>query len=160
MQTVPDIEDKIEALYLFMESNLSGRYAEDWTYMLDPEIVFHLNSLSKEECENLVLRIWDWDADILICLADPFIGDYYSHLDGGFLYCKLFLVIENFGDLEYLYDNLPHAVSRINAGTQPLSFYVDLENKAIETFKVKESYGIDCIREKFDRERKLQQEKS
>ncbi|WP_143166674.1 hypothetical protein [Pedobacter caeni] len=156
---MPEIEDKIEALRLYIENNLSINESDFWYYVLNPEMVSHMDRLSKADCEQLALKIWDWDAETLMCLADPFLEISNPNLDGCFLYCKLFLVVEKFEDIHYLGGNMPPAVTHIEPGTQPLHFYTDLENKAIEAFKDYEPFFLRYIREKLEEEKNLRKEK-
>ncbi|SHE52845.1 hypothetical protein [Pedobacter caeni] len=157
---MPKIKDKVEALRLYIENNLSDNEGDSWPYVHNRQIVYHIDRLSKVNCEQLVLKIWDWDAEIIMCLADPFLEISNPNLDGCFLYCKLFLAAEKFEDVHYLGDNLPYAISHINTGTQPLGFYVDLETKVMETFKDYDPLFISYIRAKLEKEKMLRQEKS
>ncbi|WP_173973353.1 hypothetical protein, partial [Flavobacterium bizetiae] len=93
MEEIPKIEDKIKALYLYIDANTSDTEGDSWYYGYNPIIVSHINTLSKAECERLVSEIWNWKEEILVDLADPFLQIRNPNLDGSFLYCKIFMNI-------------------------------------------------------------------
>lgn len=153
MNNIPQIKDKVKALYLYLQSHESDHEGDSWYYWHNPNIVSHLNGFSKEDCEKLTLKIWDWDDDMLLGLADPFLLISNSNLDGDFLYCRIFLVIKDLEDLDYLSQNLQPALYHIKTRSQPLSFYADLENKINETCKHNAPSIIGCIKEKLEIEK-------
>jgi hypothetical protein len=128
MYIIPDTEDKIKALYEYIETNASDTEGDSWYHGHDPIIISHINNFSATDCEKLVSEIRNWKEDILIHLADPFLDISNPGLDGYFLYCQIFLEITDITNQEYLLGNI-HLVNAIPKGSQPLVFYRKLEQK-------------------------------
>jgi hypothetical protein len=157
MDEIPQIEDKIKALYLYIENNQSDTEGDSWYYVHNPTIVSHLNDFTKEECQKLVSVIWNWEEEIIVDLADPFLDTSNPNLDGYYLYCKIFLAISNIENEEYLLNNI-HLAICISEGSQPISFYHDLEHKVTrvsEELKQNHKYSIEQIRLKIITEKNL-----
>lgn len=154
MDEMPEIEDKIKALYLYIESNASDTESDSWYYGHNPIIVSYINNLSKKDCEKLVSEIWNWKEEILIDLADPFLEIRNPNLNGCFLYCKIFMEINDIENEEYLLGNI-HVVNAIPKGSQPMSFYIDLENKITrlnEKLNGNYKYPVEQIKLKINTE--------
>lgn len=128
MYIIPDTEDKIKALYQYIEDNVSDTESDSWYHGYDPIIISHLDHFSATDCKKLVSEIRNWKENILIHLADPFLAVSNPDLDGYFLYCQIFLETTDFTNQEYLLGNI-HLVNAIPKGSQPLGFYLELEEK-------------------------------
>lgn len=128
MYIIPDTEDKIKALYEYLETNASDSEGDSWYHGHNPVIISHINNFSTEECIKLVSEIKNWKEDILIHLADPVLDISNPDLDGYFLYCRIFLKIADLTNQEYLLGNI-HLVNAIPKGSQLLDFYLELEQK-------------------------------
>jgi len=154
MNEIPKIEDRIKALYMYIEGNASDTEGDSWHYGHNPIIVSHINNLSKKDCERLTSEVWNWKEEILINLADPFLGIRNPNLNGYFLYCKIFMEINDIENEEYLLGNI-HLVNAIPKRTQPLSFYIELENKITklnEKLNGNYKYSVEQIKLKIDTE--------
>ncbi|MCV9927619.1 hypothetical protein OIU83_08155 [Flavobacterium sp. LS1R49] len=154
MEEIPKIEDKIKALYLYIDGNASDTEGDSWYYGHNPIIVSHINTLSKAECERLVSEIWNWKEEILVDLADPFLQIENPNLDGCFLYCKIFMNITDIENEQYLIENI-HLVNTIPKRSQPISFFLDLENKIIrvnEKLDGRYKYCVEQIKLKINTE--------
>lgn len=130
MYQIPDIEDKIQALYIYLKNNESDTEGDLWHYSHNPNIVLHINNFSKAECEKLTVVIWNWEESIRYNLADPFLDISNPNLDGYYLYGRIYLKITNIEMCEYLIENI-HALRSIVVGSQPIQFYFDLEKKLL-----------------------------
>ena len=128
MNQIPNIQDKIQALYIYLENNQSDEEGDSWYYLHNPNIVSHINNFSKIECEKLMTEIWKWDEKTFYHLADPFINISNSNLDGYYIYGQIFLKVSNIEATEYLVENT-QIVHNIPKGTYPIDFYIDLDNK-------------------------------
>jgi len=130
MDEIPKIENKIEALYLYINGNSVDQEGDSWHYYHNPKIVSHLNSFSKNECEKFVSEIWNWKEEIVLDLADPFLSIVNPNLNGSYLYCKLILHVDDLESQEYLIQNI-QVVHNIPKRSQPLNFYLDLAKKVL-----------------------------
>jgi len=152
MDKIPESQDKIKALYSYIESNLSNHEGDFWHYILDPTIVTYINNLSKTDCENLIYGVYNWDEEALVSLADPFLKISNPNLDGYYLYCKIFLEIIDIENEEYLIQNI-QIVNAVKKGSQPMKFYLDMENKIIavnEKLDGRYKYAVDQIKLKIN----------
>ncbi|CEJ70651.1 hypothetical protein BN1195_02979 [Chryseobacterium oranimense G311] len=155
MYTIPEIEDKIQALYEYLEANAYDTEGDSWYHGHNPIIISHINNFSATECKKLVSEIRSWKEDILIHLADPFLDISNPDLNGYFLYCQIFLKISDLTSQEYLLGNI-HLVNAIPKGSQPLHFYLELEQKITSVNKkLNGNYGfsVEQIKLKINTEK-------
>ena len=139
---------------MYIDGNASDTEGDSWYYGHNPIIVSHINNLSKVECERLVSEIWNWKEEILVDLADPFLQIRNPNLDGCFLYCKIFMNITDIENEQYLIENI-HLVNAIPKRSQPISFFLDLENKIIrvnEKLDGRYKYCVEQIKLKINTE--------
>lgn len=150
---MPQIKDRVKALQLYMECNASDDIGENWEHFHNHEIISHLNSLSETDCQRLMTEMWLWGDEVYSNLADPFLVISNPNLDGDFLYCKIFMETSDAELEEYLLENL--TVGGIQKGSQPITFFLDLESKAKrvnERLNGGWTIRIEGIRQKIEEE--------
>ncbi|MTH14132.1 hypothetical protein [Flavobacterium sp. LC2016-01] len=155
MNEIPEIENKIEALYLYINSNSADQEGDSWYYDHNPKIVSHINSFSKTECEKFVSELWNWKEEIIFDLADPFLNIVNPNLNGSYLYCKLILYVDDIESQEYLVQNI-QVVHNIPIKAQPIDFYLDLAKKILiinEKNNQNYNYAVEEIRSKITTEK-------
>lgn len=130
MYEIPDINDKVNAINKYLESNKDERESDTWIMIHDPNITAHLNGLSKSECHRLLKEMWSWKQEFIGMLADPISEVTNPYIDGNFIYGKIFLAIDDYNTEEYLIENI-HIVTHIPKRTQSIEFYYKLRDKAI-----------------------------
>lgn len=148
MNSIPDIEDKVEALKLYLIANVNDEEGDSWIFGHNPSIINHLNSFNQMESEILTNELSKWQDDILSNLADPVSDCTNELIDGYLIYCNIFLRISNFDDLEYLIQNLAAVAANIKT-QQSNQFYDQLISKAeIINQKLNSNYNhtIDTIK--------------
>lgn len=154
MYEIPKISNKIKALYLYVEHNVSDREGDSWIYGHDPTIKYHIDDFNKTDCEKLEAEIWTWKEEILVKLADPFLDISNPNLNGFFMYCKIFSTIEDNANEEYLIENIT-VFNSISKGSVPIDFYYELKNKigrVNERLNGSYSYALQQIKLKIDAE--------
>lgn len=151
LSKIPDIENKTEALYVYLESNASDNEGDSWYYDHNLKIVSHINNFTKADCENFTSEIWNWKEEIIFDLADPFLHIVNPNLNGSYLYCKLILHMDDMESQEYLIQNI-QVVHNIPKKTHPIDFYLDLAKKILIINKKNNenySYAVEQIRLKI-----------
>lgn len=144
--------DKILALEFYLKSNKNDNEGDSWLFGHNPNIIEHLNSFSKEECQTLNIKSEKWDDNMLYSLADPVFQCDNENVSGSYFYCKIFLQINILEDLEYLIENLA-AITWSIREHRPKEFYEQLLNKAIEVNENSQGnyeYTIKRLKEKAD----------
>ena len=130
MLEVPKIEDKIEALRIYLEANKNDDEGDNWTFGHNPTIINFLDTFSGEEYEILKVEIENWSDEVVCNLADP-IGECSNKvIDGGYIYCKIFVQINRIEELEYLIENLAAYAWEIK-GSYSQMFYDRLLQKTV-----------------------------
>lgn len=141
MTEIPKIEDKIEALKLYLGANRNDDEGDSWIFGHNLIIIRHLNSFSEKENQILRHRIKNWEDDLTSNLADPISECENEKIDGSLIYCEIFLQIQSFEDLEYLVQNLAAIASTILV-KQSNEFYEQLIAKTSEiNEKLNSSYN-------------------
>lgn len=129
------IDDKIEALRLYLEANKYDEKGDAWHSIHDPNIVAFLNGFNKVESDKLLTSMWTWGEDLFWHLADPFLDIVNPHIEGNCLYIKIFLAVSDFEVNEYLMNNVS-AVILIPIGIEPIEFYYRLKDKVVKVAKL------------------------
>lgn len=119
MNEIPDKADQIAALKAYLEANCDDQEGDSWIFGHGPKITAFLNNLSREEYDRLQAAIGGWSDDILYHLADPMLDTQDGLIDGGYMYCLIFVQVTKLEFLEYLIQNLAAAVWQIKAPYSP-----------------------------------------
>lgn len=127
MNQIPSNKDKITALQKYLEANRNDDEGDSWIFGHNPTIIHFIESFDKSECERLCNDIWDWHQKDIHNLADIFLENSNPHIDGNFMYGKIFLQTHDIEDCEYLIENMQ--VLNDNVLSRPLDFYEQVRNK-------------------------------
>ncbi len=151
MYEIPHHDDKLEALHIYLEANKTDREDSAWYYLHNPNIVDHVNSMSKVDTERLKEELWTWSKVLIARLADPLSETTNADLDGHYLYASIFLFVDDIEVEEYLVDNIS-IVSSIPVGSHPIEFYYKVRDKIIRLGKLlgkSYAYSLKQIEEKI-----------
>ena len=89
---------KVGQINRYIIENIDDNCGE-WEYTHGPQLKSFINSLNKEDIEELNEVVWDWDERYLFELADPILFSKNENIDISYFYPKIFSVIndlENF----------------------------------------------------------------
>ncbi|WP_427871450.1 hypothetical protein [Flavobacterium sp. MMS24-S5] len=152
------MDEDITYLKKYIERNLNKREVGHWEYIVRPEIRDVINVLSETDSERFSKEIFNWDEKTIYPLADEIIFGDNKYIDQDYLYCCIFLKINDKEKLRYLYENLFAAFNLINFEKISLEFFIQMKEKIknlynIEDEKENEDYFIkplnDIINEKM-----------
>jgi len=127
---ISTIDDKVEALRLYLEANKYDDEGDAWHSIHYPNIVAFVNQFNKVECDRLLASMRTWGEDLFWHMADPFLDIVNPHINGNLLYIKIFLAATDSETEEYLMNNIS-VVTLIPIGVEPVEFYYRLKDKVI-----------------------------
>jgi len=150
MLEIPKIENKSEALSIYLQANKNDDEDDSWVFGHNPTIINFLGTFSVEDYEKLKLEIENWSDEVVCNLADP-IGECSNKIiDSGYIYCKIFIQINHLEKLEYLIENLAPYAWGIK-GNYSQKFYERLLQKAMKINELRNNnfnYTIEQIKRK------------
>lgn len=65
MNEIPQIEDKVEALRLYLEANKNDNEGDSWIFGHYPIMIEHLNTFDKKDYDKLIIEMPIWKDDIV-----------------------------------------------------------------------------------------------
>jgi hypothetical protein len=145
MNNIPNLEDKVEAIYLYVKNNLNDQ-GDNWENLHGPNLEYYINQLEQNECEKFIAKISIWEEDILYKIADSFLFSKNPNLKSYYLYCLIFIETNDFEKLEYLIQNLTTAFNCLEKINYEINFLAKLKTK-IEKLKTQEREYINLIDE-------------
>lgn len=92
-------------LRYFIEDHLDDDCGT-WEYQHSPYIRSIVSSFNADESDFFSRAIWTWPSKVLYELADAILNAETPYLNENFMYCRIFSLIDDVEDLEYLAQNL------------------------------------------------------
>lgn len=124
--------NKIKSLEKYTEE-FAKYYYDGYELDVDyhPNVLAFLNNLSEEECNCLELDLESWSDDMLLIFTEPVSQTANNHIDGSFIFCKIFLQIDDHRLLDYFFPELYGHTEKIQQNPG-IEFYQNLLQKAKE----------------------------
>lgn len=130
-------DDDITYLKKYIEQNLDKKDGGHWEYIIRPEIREVINSLNENDSERFSIEILNWDEEIIYHLADEIIFGDNKYIDQDYLYCLIFLKINDKEKLDYLSENLFSCYNALNFEEIPLDFFLQMREKIKTLYRIK-----------------------
>ena len=131
-------EDDITYLKKYIERNLKNKDGGHWEYIVRPEIRDVINALNETDSERFSTEIFNWDEKTIYPLADEIIFGDNKYIDQDYLYCCIFLKINDKEKLDYLSQNLFACYDGINFEKTPLDFFLKMKEKIKNLYNIKD----------------------
>jgi len=106
MTSIPNLENKVEALKIYLQANEEEMSREGWTYGHEPVLIEFFNSLKDSDWKELTSKIWNWSEKFLYNIADAVLFSEVENLEENYIYCRIFLESKNIDNSEYLLENM------------------------------------------------------
>ncbi|MEN2402491.1 hypothetical protein GKZ90_0022060 [Flavobacterium sp. MC2016-06] len=120
--------DRIINLKNYIKDNLD-KNGGIWEYVINLEIREGISELDESESEIFSIEILTWNETILYHLADGIIFSQNKYIDQDYLYCLIFLKINDKDKLDYLVENLYACYTNLDKETKPLDFFIRMRDK-------------------------------
>lgn len=130
-------DDDITYLKKYIEQNLDKNNGGHWEYIVRPEIREVINSLNENESKRFSIEILNWDEEIIYHLADEIIFGDNKYINQDYLYCIIFLRINDKEKLDYLSENLFACYNALNCEKISLDFFLQMEEKMKNFYIIK-----------------------
>ncbi|MDR6760698.1 hypothetical protein J2Y38_000896 [Flavobacterium sp. 2755] len=130
------MNDGIEALKKYIENNL-GESSGCWEYVLHPNIRDYISNLNQTDSEKFSIEILNWNEDVLYQLADEMLFSNNEYIDKDYLFCSIYLIINDIENLDYLSQYIIPCFKNLNFEKVSLEFFLQMKEKMKNFYIIK-----------------------